>query len=67
MGELRGEEWMGGVIVTLFFIVRSDITRTEFKGKCNEVGLYEYCLGKGKVERGGEHSRATLKQSASQQ
>ena len=47
----------------LVFGVPSDMTRIEFKKKCNEVGLY--CFEIGKVEREGEHFRATLTPNAS--
>ena len=46
----------------LIFGVPSDMTRIEFKKKCNEVGLY--CFEIGKVEREGEHFRATLTPNA---
>ena len=50
-------------LVVLIFGVPSDMTRIEFKRKCEEVGLY--CLAIGNVERDGEHFRVTLKPKAS--
>ena len=47
-GGCRSKEWTGKVLVVLVFGVRSDMTRTEVKRKCNEVGLY--CLAIGQVE-----------------
>ena len=47
------------------FRVPSDMTRIEFKRKCDEVGLY--CFAIGKVERDGQHFRVTLKPKASQE
>ena len=64
-GGWRSKEWTGKVLVVLVFGVRSDMTRIEFKKKCNEVGLY--CLAIGKVEREGEHFRVTINQSASKE
>ena len=61
-GERRSKEWTGKLLLVLVFRVGSDTTRTEFRRKCNEVGLY--CWAKGGVEKEGEDSRATLKQSA---
>ena len=64
-GGWRSKEWTGKVLVVLVFGVRSNMTRIEFKRECNEVGLY--CLAIGKVERGGEHFRVTIKQSTSKE
>ena len=47
----------------LVFGVSSDMTRLEFKRKCNGIGLS--CWARSKVEREGEQFRVTLKQSAS--
>ena len=45
------------------FGVPRDMTRTEFKRKCEEVGLY--CFAIGNLERKGEHFPVTLKPKAS--
>ena len=62
-GGWRTNCWKGKVLVVLAFGVPSDMTRIEFKRKCDEVGLY--CLALGQVEREGEHFRVTLKPKAS--
>ena len=41
-GGWRKNDWKGKVLVVLVFGVPSDMTRIEFKRKCDEVGLY--CL-----------------------
>ena len=53
------------MLVVFIFGVSSDMTRIEFKRKCNGTGLY--CWAKSKVKREGEHFRVTLKQSASKE
>ena len=49
----------------MIFGVPSDMTRAEFKKKCDEIGLY--CFAIGKVEREGEHFRATPASKASKE
>ena len=55
--------WQGKVLIALMFGVPSDMTRIEFKRKCEEVGLS--CVSLGNVEREGEHFRVTLIPKAS--
>ena len=55
--------WKGKAFVVLIFGVPSDMTRIEFKRKCDDVGLY--CFALGKVRREGEHFRVTLTPKAS--
>ena len=64
-GGWRKNDWKGKVLVVLVFGVPSDMTRIEFKRKCDEVGLY--CFAIGKVEREGEHFRVTLNPKASKE
>ena len=64
-GGWRSKEWMDKFLVALVFGVSSDMTRIEFKRKCNGIGLY--CWARSKVEMEGEHFRVTLKQSASKE
>ena len=56
----RNNEWKGKVlqVAVLVFVVPSDMTRIEFKRKCDEVRLY--CCAIGQVEREGEHFRVAL-------
>ena len=42
----------------MIFGVNSDMTRLEFKSRCEEVGLY--CFARGGVEREGNHFRITF-------
>ena len=53
----------GLFVVVLMSGLPSDMTRIEFKGECNEVGLYSLAIGK--VDTEGEHFRVTLKPKAS--
>ena len=62
-GGRTKNEWKGKVLVVLAFGVPSDMTRIEFKRKCDEVGLY--CFAVEKVEREGGHFRVTLTPKAS--
>ena len=61
----RKNDWKGKVLVVLVFGVPSDMTRIEFKRKCDEVELY--CFAIGKVEREGEHFRVTLNPKANKE
>ena len=58
---------MGKFLVVLVSGVSSDMTKFEFKRKCNGIGLLVYCWARGNVEREGKHFRVTLKQSASKE
>ena len=48
-GGRTKNEWKGKVLVVLAFGVPSDMTRIEFKRKCDEVGLY--CFARRTVEK----------------
>ena len=48
-GRWIRKEWTGKFLVLLVFGVSSDMTRLEFKRKCNGIGLY--CWARSKVER----------------
>ena len=61
----KKNEWKGKVLAVLVFVVPSDMTRIEFKRKCDEVGQDSFAIGK--VEREGEHFRVTLKPKASKE
>ena len=57
-GGWERKDWKGKSPVVLIFGVPSDMTRIEFKTKCDEVGLYYFAIGK--VERNAEHFRVML-------
>ena len=44
-GVWRKKYWQGKVLVVLMFGVPSDMTRIDFKRKCDEVGLYCFAIG----------------------
>ena len=62
-GRWGKNDWQGKVLVVLIFGVPSQMTRIEFKRKCEEVGLYGFAIGN--VGREGEHFRVTRKPKAS--
>ena len=43
-GGWRKVDWKGRVLVVLIFGVPSDMTRIEFRRKCDEVGLYFFAI-----------------------
>ena len=57
-GGWRSKEWMG-TFSSCVGIRSRDMTRIEFKMKCNGIGLY--CWPRSEVEREGEYFRVTLK------
>ena len=43
-GGRRQRDWQGKVLVVLLFGLPSDMTRIEFKRKCEGVGLYCFAI-----------------------
>ena len=45
-GGWERKDWEGKSLVVLIFGVPSDMTRIQFKKKCDEAGLYCFAIGK---------------------